>query len=149
MSLKIKLERVDNRLLHSTIALTWSRFLNANYFVIVDENEHINDFYYSILRLGIPDGKELKIVTSKQVKSFLQRLSDSEKTYKVILIFKSFYTLVKSLDAGIKCKEVQVPYDRSRFTMSHFQEQFSKDEIKYVKECQKKRSVFLLSDNSL
>ena len=55
MSLNVKLVRVDNRLLHSTIVLTWSRFLNINYFLIVDDNEHVNGFYYHILKLGIPE----------------------------------------------------------------------------------------------
>lgn len=138
MSLKVKLVRVDNRLLHSTIVLTWSRFLNCNYFLIVDDNKHINDFYYSVLKLGIPENKDLKIVSNDLLKTTLDNLKKSEKKYNIILVFSSYQTLLTSIKNGMSYLNVQVPYRSSRLTVAGLKKKFNSDDLELIKKCKKK-----------
>lgn len=142
MSLNVKLVRVDNRLLHSTIVLTWSRFLNINYFLIVDDNEHVNGFYYHILKLGIPENKELKIVSSESLNSTLNKLKKVNKKYNIILVFSSYKTLLKSIKMGMSYKDIQVPYRSSRLTMAGLDKQFAASDLDLIKLCKKLGAKF-------
>lgn len=42
MSTKIKLARIDKRLLHATVALNWNQFIDADNVLIVDP-DYVND----------------------------------------------------------------------------------------------------------
>lgn len=142
MSLKVKLVRVDNRLLHSTIVLTWSRFLNINYFLIVDDNRRINDFYYQVLKLGIPENKELKIVPANSLNSTLKKLNCSVNKYNIIIVFSSYKTLLESVKNGFRYLDVQVPYRSSRLTATGIEKQFDFSDLELIKQCQDKGVKF-------
>lgn len=142
MSLKIKLVRVDSRLLHSTIVLSWSRFLNINYFLIVDNNRHINDFYYQVLKLGIPENKELKIIPTDLLKITLNKLRHADTKYNIILVFSSYETLLEAIEKGFNYLDIQVPYRSSRLTVTGLEKQFSGKDISLIKECQKRGVKF-------
>ena len=51
MSVKIKLVRVDNRLLHATVALNWNSFVNANFIAVVDPTHTDDPFLAKVLSL--------------------------------------------------------------------------------------------------
>lgn len=142
MSLKVKLVRVDNRLLHSTIVLTWSRFLNINYFLIVDNNKHNNDFYYSVLKLGIPKNKELKIISCNDLNQTISKLSKSEKNYSVIMVFSSYNALLTSIKGGMKYLDVQVPYRSSRLTVAGLEKQFDEADLSLIRKCKNEGAKF-------
>ena len=86
MSGKVKLVRVDNRLLHATVALNWSRFVNASQIIIVDEKSKGDLFFEQVLQLSLPSTINVKILSADQLLAFHQELEKDTDGRKVNII---------------------------------------------------------------
>jgi len=127
MSITIKLSRVDNRLLHATVALNWNQFINANYVIVVDPDYIDDPFIASVMQLSLPKTMKVKIFNVEQALHFLQE--DTGAARKVMVIFKDLKTARQAVEKGFRTKELQLPYPASRIVIKNLMDYFSKEEI--------------------
>lgn len=50
----IKLTRIDNRLLHGQVAVTWSHYVNANLIVVVNDQVSKDEIQQNLMDMAAP-----------------------------------------------------------------------------------------------
>ncbi|WP_334333093.1 PTS sugar transporter subunit IIB [Companilactobacillus sp. HBUAS59544] len=140
MSIKIKLVRVDNRLLHATVALNWTSFVNANYISIVDPGHTDDPFLTKVLQLSLPKEKKINIFSVDQLLNFLKNNEIEE--CNLIIIFKDLQSLRNCVEKGFWVNEVQLPYPASRIMLKKIGDYFSANDLKHIRYIQDKKIKF-------
>jgi len=136
MSTTIKLARIDKRLLHATVALNWTRFINANYAVIVDPSYNNDPFITKVMQLCLPEPMKVKIFSVEQLMAFINE--DSTKNRNLMVIFKNLATAKEAVEAGFKTNEIQIPYPAIRIVIKKLSVFFNEEEIQDIRYIQEK-----------
>ena len=129
MSTKIKLARIDKRLLHATVALNWNQFIDADNVLIVDP-DYVNDpFIADVMQLCLPKTMKVKIFTIEQ---FLAYINEG-RNIKAMVIFPNLCIACDAVKAGFRTKEIQMPYPASRMMIKSLSDYFSEEDIEKIR----------------
>lgn len=129
MSTKIKLARIDKRLLHATVALNWNQFIDADNVLIVDPN-YVNDpFIADVMQLCLPKTMKVKIFSIEQ---FLEYINEG-RNIKAMVIFPNLSVACDAVKAGFRTKEIQMPYPASRMMIKSLSDYFSEEDIEEIR----------------
>lgn len=129
MSTKIKLARIDKRLLHATVALNWNQFIDADNVLIVDP-DYVNDpFIADVMQLCLPKTMKVKIFSIEQ---FLEYINEG-RNIKAIVIFPNLSVACDAVKAGFRTKEIQMPYPASRMMIKSLSDYFSEEDIEKIR----------------
>lgn len=129
MSTKIKLARIDKRLLHATVALNWNQFIDADNVLIVDP-DYVNDpFIADVMQLCLPKTMKVKIFTIEQ---FLAYINEG-RNIKAMVIFPNLSVACDAVKAGFRTKEIQMPYPASRMMIKSLSDYFSEADIEKIR----------------
>lgn len=129
MSTKIKLARIDKRLLHATVALNWNQFIDADNVLIVDP-DYVNDpFIADVMQLCLPKTMKVKIFTIEQ---FLAYINEG-RNIKAMVIFPNLSIACDAVKAGFRTKEIQMPYPASRMMIKSLSDYFSEEDIEKIR----------------
>lgn len=128
MSTKIKLARIDKRLLHATVALNWNQFIDADNVLIVDP-DYVNDpFIADVMQLCLPKTMKVKIFSIEQ---FLEYINEG-RNIKAMVIFPNLSVACDAVKAGFRTKEIQMPYPASRMMIKSLSDYFSEEDIEKI-----------------
>ncbi len=129
MSTKIKLARIDKRLLHATVALNWNQFIDADNVLIVDP-DYVNDpFIADVMQLCLPKTMKVKIFSIEQ---FLEYINEG-RNIKAMVIFPNLSVACDAVKAGFRTKEIQMPYPASRMMIKSLSDYFSVEDIEKIR----------------
>lgn len=129
MSTKIKLARIDKRLLHATVALNWNQFIDADNVLIVDP-DYVNDpFIADVMQLCLPKTMKVKIFSIEQ---FLEYINKG-RNIKAMVIFPNLSVACDAVKAGFRTKEIQMPYPASRMMIKSLSDYFSEEDIEKIR----------------
>lgn len=129
MSTKIKLARIDKRLLHATVALNWNQFIDADNVLIVDP-DYVNDpFIADVMQLCLPKTMKVKIFSIEQ---FLEYINEG-RNIKAMVIFPNLSVACDAVKAGFRTKEIQMPYPASRRMIKSLSDYFSEEDIEKIR----------------
>jgi PTS system mannose-specific IIB component len=129
MSTKIKLARIDKRLLHATVALNWNQFIDADNVLIVDP-DYVNDpFIADVMQLCLPKTMKVKIFSIEQ---FLEYINEG-CNIKAMVIFPNLSVACDAVKAGFRTKEIQMPYPASRMMIKSLSDYFSEEDIEKIR----------------
>ena len=129
MSTKIKLARIDKRLLHATVALNWNQFIDADNVLIVDP-DYVNDpFIADVMQLCLPKTMKVKIFSIEQ---FLEYINEG-RNIKAMVIFPNLSVACDAVKAGFRTKEIQMPYPASRMMIKSRSDYFSEEDIEKIR----------------
>ena len=129
MSTKIKLARIDKRLLHATVALNWNQFIDADNVLIVDP-DYVNDpFIADVMQLCLPKTMKVKIFSIEQ---FLEYINEG-RNIKAMVIFPNLSVACDAVKAGFRTKEIQMPYPESRMMIKSLSDYFSEEDIEKIR----------------
>ena len=129
MSTKIKLARIDERLLHATVALNWNQFIDADNVLIVDP-DYVNDpFIADVMQLCLPKTMKVKIFSIEQ---FLEYINEG-RNIKAMVIFPNLSVACDAVKAGFRTKEIQMPYPASRMMIKSLSDYFSEEDIEKIR----------------
>ena len=129
MSSKIKLARIDKRLLHATVALNWNQFIDADNVLIVDP-DYVNDpFIADVMQLCLPKTMKVKIFSIEQ---FLEYINEG-RNIKAMVIFPNLSVACDAVKAGFRTKEIQMPYPASRMMIKSLSDYFSEEDIEKIR----------------
>lgn len=129
MSTKIKLARIDKRLLHATVALNWNQFIDADNVLIVDP-DYVNDpFIADVMQLCLPKTMKVKIFSIQQ---FLEYINEG-RNIKAMVIFPNLSVACDAVKAGFRTKEIQMPYPASRMMIKSLSDYFSEEDIEKIR----------------
>lgn len=129
MSTKIKLARIDKRLLHATVALNWNQFIDTDNVLIVDP-DYVNDpFIADVMQLCLPKTMKVKIFSIEQ---FLEYINEG-RNIKAMVIFPNLSVACDAVKAGFRTKEIQMPYPASRMMIKSLSDYFSEEDIEKIR----------------
>jgi len=129
MSTKIKLARIDKRLLHATVALNWNQFIDADNVLIVDP-DYVNDpFIADVMQLCLPKTMKVKIFS---IEHFLEYINEG-RNIKAMVIFPNLSVACDAVKAGFRTKEIQMPYPASRMMIKSLSDYFSEEDIEKIR----------------
>ena len=90
--------RIDERLIHGQVAAVWSKALNVNRIMVVDEDAVKNPTQKSVLKMACPAGCKLSILSVASAANNL-RIRKYEGD-RIFMIVRSPATLRALYDAG-------------------------------------------------
>lgn len=99
---KIKMSRVDYRMVHGQIVAKWIKFRPVDRLILVDDLLVDDEFMADIYRMAVPD-RPVDICKMADVQSTLDKTDDS-----VMLIFKDVSSAYAAVQAGLKLTELNV-----------------------------------------
>lgn len=101
----IVLVRVDNRLIHGQVAVTWSSHVGANLIIVVDDDVAKDKTQQMLMDLAAPPEVETRYFS---VKETIDKLPKASPEQKIFLVVKEIRTVVRLVENGIKFREVNI-----------------------------------------
>lgn len=99
---KLKMVRVDYRMVHGQIVAKWIKFRPVDRLILADDNLVDDPFMGDIYRMAVPD-REVDIVRLKDVQKAINRKDDS-----ILLIFKDVVSAYTAYKNGLQMPELNV-----------------------------------------
>ena len=99
---KIKMSRVDYRMVHGQIVAKWIKFRPVDRLILVDDLLVDDEFMADIYRMAVPD-RPVDICKMADVQNTLDKTDDF-----VMLIFKDVSSAYAAVQAGLKLTELNV-----------------------------------------
>ena len=103
---KIKLIRIDDRLIHGQVVTRWIQKTNADRIVIVDNEVAKNEYLKKIYSLAAPSNIN---VETKSIKEFINEWLDNKMgSGKLLILLKNIDTAKKLIEKGLLFNELQI-----------------------------------------
>ncbi len=94
----IKLIRVDHRLLHGQVALSWFGYLNADCILIANDNVPVNPIRKASIKMAKPTGSKLVIMPiQKSIDAINDGVTDKYKLMVVVESVHDAYRLISGM----------------------------------------------------
>jgi len=138
--MKIKLVRIDKRLLHATVAINWSSFLNIQEIILVDPTFVNEPFIEQVMQLSLPKKTKVNICSVEQLMNYVKEKENDP--INIIIIFKDINVLQEAEKEGFYFPEIQFPYPASPILIKKAEEYFNKTEVQSIKKLQEKNMKF-------
>lgn len=103
--MSIALYRIDDRLVHGQVMTAWVRIFNITKIIVVDDATAKNTFLCDVMKMAVPSGCNVQILTIEQAVPVIQASGADEKA---IVLVKAPAALRALLDKGIAIKEINV-----------------------------------------
>ena len=81
----IKLVDIDYRLIHGQVVFGWVKWLNIDYIIVIDDKSANDSFALSMLKLGVPDGVEFRVLPESKTEAILSSEKVKSKNTMIIL----------------------------------------------------------------
>lgn len=106
MGPNILLTRIDNRLVHGQVGVTWVKSLGANLIVVVDDTAAANDIEQQLMEVvAKSSGVGIRFFTIAHTIEIIHKASSSQK---IFIVCKTPETVKKLVDGGVPIKEVNI-----------------------------------------
>ena len=136
----IVLTRVDDRLLHGQVVVSWIPFAKADEVLIVDNEYAEDEFMSALLKNAAPENIKVKVLNVKRAADYLKTDDDGSRILILSRYIENVNELIK-LNTAINYVNVGglgSSKDRERYLNSIH---LSKDELNILKEIAKKNIV--------
>lgn len=115
MQAKIQLTRIDNRLVHGQVGLTWTSSLDVDTIVVIDDVSATSGIAQKLMQsVAMSANVAIRFYS---VVDFIQVFIDNESSQKLFLVVQSPHEAKLLVEAGISLKKVNVGnlhYERGR-----------------------------------
>ncbi len=106
MKAKIQLIRIDNRLVHGQVGVTWVNALNIDTLVVVDDETVTNVFSQKMMKT-IAKSSNVTI-RFYSVVDFMNVLKNHESSQKLFVVVRSIQTLYQMYNLGLQKQVVNI-----------------------------------------
>lgn len=103
--MNIVLTRIDNRLLHGQVVVTWSNHCNANLIVVPNDAIAADEMKKNIMSLAVPAGVGVRFYSVDQA---IQTLPKASPRQLIMLVCETPQDVLRLVEGGIPIKEVNV-----------------------------------------
>ncbi|HHV83295.1 PTS N-acetylgalactosamine transporter subunit IIB [Tepidanaerobacter syntrophicus] len=103
--MNIVLTRIDNRLIHGQVAVTWCHHTNANLIVVVNDKVAKDEIRKNIMNMAVPPGVGVRYFT---VDEAVLKLPKASPKQFIMLVVETPQDVLRLVEAGIPIKTVNV-----------------------------------------
>jgi len=108
----ILLTRIDNRLIHGQVGVTWCNFLGANLILVANDEVEEDEVQQSLMDMVVPDTVATRYFTLEKTINVIHKASPAQKIFVVCKNPQDVLTLVKG----------GVPIDKVNIGNMHYEE---------------------------
>lgn len=101
----ILLTRIDDRLLHGQVVISWIPHLKVNEVIIVDEEYSSDEFLKNIIKESSPDNIITNVFSPKETAKYLE---DEFINHKVLILSRNIENIEKMLEFNIELKKINI-----------------------------------------
>ncbi len=136
----IVLTRIDDRLLHGQVVLSWIPYLKANEVIIIDDEYANDDFMNLLIESAAPDNVKVHIFT---VLDAIDYLKEEDEGSRVLVLLKNLEYIKNLLDQNIKLNKVNVGNLGSSIVRKKYYNSvyLSEDELSLLKKARKQIEI--------
>lgn len=135
MTPNILLTRIDNRLVHGQVGVTWTTAIGANLLVVVDDITASDKMQQQLMTMTAESsGVGIRFFT---IEKTIQVISKAAASQKIFLVCKTPETVRKLIDGGVQLKEVNVGNmhfsdGKKQITKKVFVDDKDVEDLKYI-----------------
>ncbi len=101
----IVMARIDDRLLHGQVVVSWLPFIKANEIIIVDDENANDEFMKELIITSAPNGLTTHVFTLEEALDYLKKSIGNER---VLILTKRINNIKKLLDNKIQINVVNL-----------------------------------------
>ncbi|WP_130805968.1 PTS N-acetylgalactosamine transporter subunit IIB [Senegalia massiliensis] len=101
----ILLTRIDNRLVHGQVGVTWTSHLGANLVLVANDEVAKDEVRQNLMDMVLPDTVATRFFTLQKTIDVIHKAADRQKIFLVVKTPQDVLTLVKG---GVPIKEVNI-----------------------------------------
>ncbi len=102
---KILLTRIDNRLIHGQVGVTWVNHLGANLIVVVNDEVAKDEIQQNLMEMGVPDSIGTRFFTVQKTIDVIHRAADDQL---IFIVCKTPEDVLKLVEGGVPIKKVNI-----------------------------------------
>lgn len=133
----IIMTRIDDRLMHGQVVVSWIPHLRADEVIIIDDAYASDDFMRMLIKNASPENVKTSIFKLTDATEYL---NDNDEGSRILILVKNIEYVIKLLEQNIQLNKVNVgnlgsSIGRKKYYNSVY---LSDDELNMLKEAQKK-----------
>ncbi|MDQ0148772.1 PTS N-acetylgalactosamine transporter subunit IIB [Eubacterium multiforme] len=101
----ILLTRVDNRLIHGQVGVTWVNHLGANLILIANDKVSEDKVQQSLMEMVLPDAIQARFFSIEKTIKVIHKAADRQK---IFLVCKTPQDVLRLIEGGVPIKEVNI-----------------------------------------
>ncbi len=101
----IVLTRIDDRLLHGQVIVSWIPFLNIDEIIIVDDEYAGDDFMSSLIKEASPEHLNVNVLTIEESKEILK---SGDNKSRVLILSRYIENIARLIELGIKINKINI-----------------------------------------
>jgi len=101
----IVLTRIDNRLIHGQVAVTWVNHVGANLILVANDEVARDPIQQSLMDMAVPAGIETRYFTIEETINKIGLASDRQK---IAIIVKTPQDVLRLVEGGVPIRHVNI-----------------------------------------
>lgn len=101
----ILLTRVDNRLIHGQVGVTWVNHLGANLILVANDAVSKDPVQQSLMDMVVPDAIATRFFSIEKTINVIEKASPKQK---IFLVCKTPQDVLRLVEGGVKITEVNI-----------------------------------------
>lgn len=101
----ILLTRVDNRLIHGQVGVTWVNHLGANLILIANDEVSEDKVQQSLMEMVLPDAIQARFFSIDKTIKVIHKAADRQK---IFLVCKTPQDVLRLIEGGVPISEVNI-----------------------------------------
>lgn len=97
--------RIDNRLVHGQVGVTWTNTLGANLVVVANDEVSTDTVQQSLMEMVLPDTVQARFFTIEKTIKIIGKAAPHQK---ILLVIKTPQDALKLVKGGVPIKEINV-----------------------------------------
>ncbi|MEG1483190.1 PTS N-acetylgalactosamine transporter subunit IIB [Clostridium sp.] len=101
----ILLTRIDNRLIHGQVGVTWVNHLGANLILVANDEVASNPVQQNLMEMVVPDMIQTRFFTIEKTIKIIHKAADRQK---IFLVCKTPQDVLKLIEGGVPIKDLNI-----------------------------------------
>lgn len=101
----ILLTRIDNRLIHGQVGMTWTNTLGANLVVVADNKAANDETQQNLMDMAIPDSAESRFFTLEKTINIIHKAAPRQK---ILLVVRTPQDALALVEGGVPIDKINV-----------------------------------------
>lgn len=105
MALHLLATRIDNRLIHGQVGMTWANSIGANLVVLANDEVSTDSVVQSVMSMVLPDTIGTRFFSIQKTIDVIHKASDKQK---IFLVIKTPQDALRLVEGGVPIKEINI-----------------------------------------
>ncbi len=101
----ILMTRIDNRLVHGQVGMTWVNSLGANLVLVANDEVSTDDVQQSLMEMVLPESVESRFFTIDYTIEIIENASDEQL---IFIVVRNLQDALKLVENGVNIKEINI-----------------------------------------